>query len=114
MLADADADRLNNFEEYAWARNPRSADNVSLTTASIVNDGGTNYLAVTFKRPHKALDVTYTVQTSDNLATGPWTPTTNQFGPTLDLGGGAEQVTFRDTAALSTTTRFIRVRATKP
>lgn len=114
LLADADGDGVNNFEEYAWARNPRRADNVSLATASIVNDGGDNYLAVTFKRPHQALDVTYTVETTDNLATGLWTPTTIQYGPAINLGNGGERITFRDTVALSPTNRFIRVRALKP
>ena len=111
--ADADGDGLNNTGEYAFCRNPRTNDNHALTSASIVHDGGTDYLAVTFTRRHKALDVTYTIETTDNL-TGPWTPTTQQFGTTTDLGNGAEQVTFRDTVAQGATARFIRVVATKP
>ena len=32
----------------------------------------------------------------------------------INLGNGAEQITFRDTVALSPSNRFIRVRALKP
>ena len=58
-----------------WGLNPRVADYSPLATASTVTDGGARYLAITFSRRHKALDVTCTVETSDDL-NGPWTPTT--------------------------------------
>ena len=79
-----------------------------------MNDAGSDYLAVTFNRRHKALDLTYTIETTDDLATGTWTPTTQQFGTTTDLGNGIEQVTFRDTIPQGATPRFVRVRASKP
>jgi hypothetical protein len=110
---DADGDGLSNLAEYAFCRAPRSQDNSALSSASIVNDGGNNYLGVTFKRRHKALDLTYIVETTDNLA-GTWTETTQQSGTTQDLGNGVEQVTFRDTVPQGSSPRFIRIRAVKP
>ncbi|MEK0448137.1 MAG: hypothetical protein RL088_405 [Verrucomicrobiota bacterium] len=111
--ADAEGDGLSNFAEYAFGRQPRVHDNSALTTASIVNDGGLNYLAVTFKRRHKALDVTYTVETTDTLG-GVWTPAGTQVGSISDLGNGIEQVTIRDSVPQGSTPRYIRVRAVKP
>jgi hypothetical protein len=111
--ADADGDSLTNFAEYAFGRQPRIHDNSALTTASLVNDGGNNYLAVTFKRRHKALDVTYTVETTDTLG-GTWAPVSTQVGGVSDLGNGIEQVTIRDSIAQGLTPRYIRVRAVKP
>ena len=109
---DAERDGLTNLAEYAFGRQPRAHDNSALSSASIVNDAGDNYLAVTFKRRHKALDLTYTVETTDTLG-GTWTPTTQQFGATTDLGNGIEQVTFRDTVPQGANARFIRIRAVK-
>jgi hypothetical protein len=111
--ADAEGDGLSNLAEYAFGRQPRSHDHSALATPAIVTDSGSPYLAVTFKRRHKALDVVYTVETTDNLS-GTWTPTTFQIGAALDLGNGIEQVTYRDTIVQGTTPRFIRVRAVKP
>ncbi len=110
---DIEGDGLSNLGEYAYGRLPRTTDNTALSTASIVNDAGSEYLAITFKRRHKALDLTYTVETTANLVTGPWTPTTQQVGATADLGNGIEQVTFRDTIPRDASPRFIRVRAVK-
>ncbi len=110
---DAEGDGLTNLAEYAFGRQPRAHDNSALSSASIVNDAGDNYLAVTFLRRHKALDLTYTIETTDNLA-GPWTPTTQQFGTTVELGNGIEQVTYRDTIPRAATPRFVRIRALKP
>ncbi len=114
LLADPEGDGQDNFAEYAWGLNPRVADYSALATASTVTDAGARYLAITFNRRHKALDVTYTVETSETL-TGPWTPTGIQSGTAQNLGGGVERVTFRDTTAFDASSRrFIRVTATKP
>ncbi len=111
--ADAEGDGLTNLAEYAFGRQPRTHDNSALSTASIVSDGGNNYLAVTFNRRHNALDLTYTIESADNLA-GPWLSASQQFGTATVLAGGIEQVTFRDTVEQGATPRFIRVRAVKP
>jgi hypothetical protein len=111
--ADADGDGLNNLGEYAFGKNARLNDNHGLATAGMTTVGADKFLTITFVRRHKALDLIYTIETTDNLA-GSWTPTTEQVSTTLDLGNGVEQVTFRDTIPQGTNARFIRVRAAKP
>ena len=103
-------DGLNNLGEYAFGRNARVGDNFALSTAGTTTVGIDRFLTITFTRRHKALDVTYTIESTDNLS-GAWTPTTEQVGTATDLGNGNEQVTFRDSVPQGTTHRFIRVRA---
>jgi hypothetical protein len=113
-LADPDGDGQNNFEEYAWGLNPRFADAPPVVTAGFVTEDGSSYLAISFTRRHKALDVTYTIETSSSLA-DPWMATTLQSGTTVDLGNGVERVTFRDTTAVDGSgRRFIRANVTMP
>ncbi len=113
VLADIDGDGLNGLAEYAFGRNPRSADGTGVATPSIVSDGGTDYLAITFTRRHKALDLTYTVEVSADLTI--WSAVTTQIGTTLDLGNGVERVTIRDNAPFNAEPgRFLRVRVLKP
>lgn len=112
VSADPDLDGLGNFGEYAFGRNARAADNVNLSTPGLTTVGADSYLTITFLRRHKALDVTYIVETTDNLTTNVWTPT-NQLVATVTQPGGIEQVTFRDTVPQGVVPRFIRVRALK-
>jgi hypothetical protein len=116
LTQDPDMDGMNNFVEYAFGRDPADHDNeLPLITPSIVNVGGTDYLAATFRRRRMALDVTYVVEVRGNLAAGNWTPVNLQVGNAVDLGNGVEEVTFRDSTPFSTTSpRFVRVRAVKP
>ena len=108
-LQDADLDGLTNFAEYAFGRNPRAQDNRALTTATTVEVAGVRYGAIVFQRRHKALDVSYVVEASDDLAT--WRA--------IDLlvntvpGGDLDEVTYRDDVAASSGKRFLRVRAVK-
>jgi hypothetical protein len=77
-----------------------------------VNDGGTDYLAVTFKRRHKALDLTYAVEATSDLTN--WVPIATQVGAVQDQGNGVEQVTIRDSQPYAPgNQRWIRVRAVK-
>ena len=110
--ADADGDGLNNLGEFAFGKNARAGDNFALSAAGTTTIGADKFLTITFTRRHKALDVTYTIESTDNLS-GSWTPTTEQIGTASDLGNGIEQVTFRDTIPQGATLRFIRVRAGK-
>jgi Lamin Tail Domain len=112
MMEDPDGDRLRNIGEYAFGRAPKSPDHNTILSASVVSDAGTDYLAVTFRRRHKALDLTYNVEASNDLVN--WTPVSTQIGAVQDLGNGIEQITVRDTQPyLSTNERWIRVRAVK-
>ena len=111
VSVDADGDLLSNLGEYAFGRNPRVGDNGGLATAGLVNVSGTDYCAITFTRRHKALDLTYTVEVSDDLVI--WNAVDLPVGAATDLGGGIEQVTYRDNVAVSANKRFLRVRAVK-
>jgi hypothetical protein len=111
VTSDPDLDTLNNLAEYAFGRAPRVADASGLATASIVNDGGTHYGAITFKRRHKPLDLTYTVEVTSDFAT--WTPVDFPIGAPVDLGNGIERVTYRDSQPAGASKRFLRVRAVK-
>ena len=107
---DADSDGMTNFAEYCFGRNPRVPDVSSLSQATVVNAGGTNYPAVTFTRRHLAVDVTWNVQESTDLSA--WNSTAVLDSAQL-LGNGLEQVTYRSTTAANDTPRFFRVVATK-
>ena len=109
---DVDGDGLNNVGEYAFCRAAKTPDHNAVLTASVLNDGGTDYLAVTFKRRHKALDLTYIVEATSDFST--WVPVSTQVGSVQDLGNGMEQVTIRDSEPyLESAPRWMRVRAAK-
>ena len=108
---DADGDLLTNLAEYAFGRNPRIGDNRALAAPGVVNVSGTDYGAITFTRRHKALDLTYTVEVSDDLVI--WSAVDLPIGTATDLGSGAEQVTYRDNVAAGASKRFLRVHAVK-
>ncbi len=111
LTVDPDLDFLNNLYEYAFGRNPRVADGRGLVSGSIVNVAGTDYCAITFTRRHKALDLTFTVEATGDFVT--WTPVNLPVGAEIDLGGGIEQVTYRDSVPSSSGQRYLRVRAVK-
>lgn len=115
-LADPDGDGLSNLLEFALSLSPRSNSSSSGVPASAVqNVGGTDYLTLTFKRRAPALDLTYTVQTNDGTLAAPgWLSNAVQVGTAVDHGDGTETVTFRDAAAVSSSTRrFMRVQITR-
>ena len=111
VAVDAEGDLLSNHAEYAFGRNPRVADHSGLASGSLVDVSGTKYGAITFKRRHKALDLTYTVEVTGDFTT--WTPVDLPVGTPVDLGNGIEQVTYRDSDPSGPVKRFLRVRAVK-
>jgi len=112
--ANPDGDEGNNFAEYAFGGDPRVADGGAAPVVTMVNIGGTDYLALQFERRKAALDLTYTVEaTSDILDASAWTAITTLVGTPQDLGNGLERVIYRDTQPEGSTPRFFRVRAAK-
>lgn len=74
---DPDKDGLTNLEEYAFGLNPTVPDagDPRAPAATVVNISGTDYLAITYKRPANGqtrTDLTYTVQRSTTLSTASW------------------------------------------
>jgi dihydroorotate dehydrogenase len=113
LLQDPDGDGLRNVGEYAFCRSAKVPDHDSVINASVVNDAGTDYLAVTFKRRHKALDLTYIVEATSDFSS--WAAVSTQVGSVQDLGNGVEQITIRDSAPYAPgQQRWMRVRAVKP
>jgi len=112
LMEDPDGDGLRNIGEYAYGRAAKVPDHNTVPNATVVNDAGTAYLAVTFKRRHKALDLTYIVEATSDLTS--WVEVTSQVGAVQDLGNGIEQITIRDSQPYAPgAQRWMRVRALK-
>jgi hypothetical protein len=107
--ADPDGDGVINLAEYAFVRDPRAAG-APVFVLDMLEDGGP-HLTLSFTRPRKALDLTYTVETAA-LPAGPWASGALTNGPVLDLGNGLERVSFRIPAS-SAPAGFLRVRVTR-
>ena len=106
---DLDADMLNTVLEYGFGRNPTTHDVEENYRASLVAHGGTDYLALSFRRRRNALDLSYEVQFSSDLVS--WTTSTEPFGSPLDNGDGTETITIRDhDPARSDSARYTRVK----
>lgn len=123
--ADPDGDGIKNQMEYAYGFNPRSFDSAAATgfTVNVVNTtAGAVELTVTFRRDSLATDLTYELQTGNDLAS--WTTiasslsgarTTGQNGRTLvsddTTSGSFQLVTVReDIPSGSGGVRFVRLK----
>jgi hypothetical protein len=100
---DLDGDDLNLVLEFGFGRDPQVAETMKNYTTSIVNDGGTDYFAFTFRRQKNALDVTYVVEISNDLVA--WTTVTTMVGPPIDNGDSTESITVRDSAPTNVQSR---------
>ena len=110
--ADADADGIINPLEYAFDTSPALPHALSsLLGAQVVNDGGTDYLSISFRRRICRLHVTYTVESSLDLLTWESGPTqTLELVPPVDNGDGTETVTVRSLTPYSAVEReFLRL-----
>ncbi len=110
--ADPDGDGIRNLMEFALNTSPKTAGTTALPTQAIQNIAGTNYLTLTFLRRVPALDLAYSVKTNGSL-TGTWSANAVQVGAPVNNGNGTETVTFRDSAAASATSRFLRLDVTR-
>jgi len=110
-------DGIPNLMKYAFNLLPFvPAAGGALPQPGLQTIGGTNYLALTFKRVLFNTDISYIPQVSGDLVN--WVSGTNytvQAGPCLDNGDGTETVTFQDLAPVtSANARFMRVEISGP
>jgi hypothetical protein len=111
-LADADADGIINLLEYAFDTSPALPHALSsLLSAQVVNEGGADYLSISFRRRICRLHLTYTVESSLDLLTWESGPThTMELVPPVDNGDGTETVTVRSHTPYSAVEReFLRL-----
>jgi hypothetical protein len=111
--ANIDGDAYTNLFEFALGLNPTAADPLSrMPRMAQVTDGGTNWLAITFRRRKTTpLGVNYIVEESVNLST--WTAVdipTHLIGSPVDQGDSTELVTVRGTHPLGSGRSFLRLR----
>lgn len=103
---DYDGDGQNNLLEYAFGTNPASAGSVS-AVVKVKNYSGSNHLAAEIQK-YWAMDVTYTVQWSDNLSD--WFAT-----GLITVENTTARLEVRDTNPLGTNAkRFLRVLVSSP
>jgi cellulose 1,4-beta-cellobiosidase len=114
-LSTPAGDGISNLMKYALNLNPFSSGAAGLPRGTVETIGGTNYLTLTFQRLHPApADISYIVETSNNLSIGTWTPAVVVGGYPLDNGNGTETMKERDALPFSSGNRFIRLRITHP
>ena len=110
-FGDDDGDGMVNLLEYGFGNPPLTAS--PPPQQSIVTTGGADYLALTFRRRIGSTDISYVVEATSDLTSGPWLAGPVQLGSPVDNGDGTETVTYRDLVpTASTTTRFLRLRMT--
>lgn len=110
--ADPDNDGLINILEYAFNTSPLVPDQNPVSWK--ITEGS---LVLTFKRPHPAPgDISYLIDTTDNLVSGPWRSGASVLAQTiLDNGDGTETVTIRDLVSTNLAAEhYIRLRIGRP
>ena len=112
--ANPSGDGLCNLLKYALGLDPGKPAAGGRPTTQFVTAGGATYLALSFRRANAATDLTYTVETSSNPATGMWTTGSIAVGTASDNGDGTSTVVYRDTKAMGTTgARLMRLRVSR-
>jgi len=115
MAADPDGDGLPNLLEYAFRLDPQKADAGLAPQSGRWKDPATQleYLTLTYRQNHDAVDVVFTPEGTGNLPVADWPDGTVEL--TRVAQTGYDQVTVRDTVAMTAATkRFLRLRVTKP
>lgn len=85
--ADADGDGIANVVEYAYAFSPLSSNSAGAgMQAAATTAGGSTTFTITFRRDPRATDLTYQVQTSDDLVV--WNTITQSASGAAPSGSG--------------------------
>jgi hypothetical protein len=114
-LADGDSDGAATLLEYALATNPFADSSAEMPRSGSVIVGEDTFLTLEFRRRIGSSGLTYTVESSSDLATGPWLAEPVPHGIPVDHGDGTESVTYRDICAVSEgVRRFMRLRVSAP
>jgi hypothetical protein len=113
--ANPAGDGISNLMKYALDLNPYVQGSSGLPAGSVMAIGGSNYLTLTFLRPHPAPgDITYNVETTNSLPGGSWTPSVVVAGYPVNNGNGTETMRERSASPASSPSQFIRLRVTGP
>jgi hypothetical protein len=117
-LAAPAGDGIANLEKYALGLHALTAYPPGTAGLPfVVLDAALNHrLTLTYTRPRPAPgEVTYVIESTGNLLTGPWISLTLENGYPLDNGNGTETLKADDTQTTATAAqRFIRLRITRP
>ncbi len=113
-LGDIEKDGSSNLLEYAFNTNPQSSESDPLQAAVVTKSGdGLDYLEFSFPRRIGALDLSYTVEISNDLATWPSPGASFEMvGTAANADGITETVTVRVLPAISGGRKFARLRVT--
>ncbi len=114
-FGDIERDGRLNLLEYAFNTNPQSSEDDPLYAAVVTKSGdGLDYLEFSYPRRIGALDLSYTVEISDDLVTWPSPGASFEMvGTAANADGITETVTVRVLPAISGGGRkFARLRVT--
>lgn len=120
LSGDDDGDGILNLAEYAFNLNPNANSSTPGTSTTAVNPGDSQrYFMFSYPRRINASGITYTVQTSPDMASNSWTTPVGQITETGTVPSGdgvTEIVTVRIGPAISSsnTRRFVRVLVSSP
>jgi hypothetical protein len=116
--ADPDLDDLPNLVEYALGTPPTRGNSSASLESVRVTENNTDYAAIRFRRRAGAIDITYRVQTSDDLVN--WRDNTTPGGPyviettAVPAEEGMEWVTARAVNPFTHPQQFFRVLVESP
>jgi hypothetical protein len=110
-FADPDNDGRVNWVEYALGSDPWLDDAASLGI-TLSTAGGGRYAALSFRRPARALDVTYELLATSDLIRDAWGVITATLEEVSPLSGEREAVSLREASVITGPARFYRLRLT--
>ena len=107
--SDTDFDGIPLLLEFAFNGDPNDNDNTVLPTHQLVDDGGSQYLELSYIRPVDH-NLVYTPKTTSDIDTWPANSTGVNAESVVNNGDGTETVTHRRTLPVSSSSEaFIRV-----